>query len=64
MSAVEVETDGAPHSDHASGTEVGKRYVDEETGTELLCTRAGSGSLSMDGRPLMLKGAKPLPASD
>ena len=43
---------------------LGKRYVDEELGLELLCTKNGSGALTVDGRPLLLKGAKPLPASD
>jgi hypothetical protein len=43
---------------------LGKRYADEELGLELLCTRAGTGALTVDGRPLGVKGAKPLPASD
>ena len=43
---------------------LGKRYVDDEIGLELLCTRSGSGALTVDGRVLTLKGAKPLPASD
>lgn len=51
-------------SDPGEGTALGKRYVDDELGVELLCTKAGDGSLSVDGRPLVLKGAKPLPSSD
>jgi hypothetical protein len=43
---------------------LGKRYTDPETGIELLCTKPGPGELAVDGRPLELKGAKPLPASD
>ncbi len=43
---------------------IGKRYVDEELGLELLCARSGTGALAAGGRPLVLKGAKPLPASD
>ncbi len=43
---------------------VGKRYADEDLGLELLCTQAGEGSLSVGDRPLMVKGAKPLPSSD
>lgn len=43
---------------------LGKRYADEELGLELLCTRAGDGALTVDGRPLPQKGAKPLPSSD
>lgn len=46
------------------GPLLGKRYADEELGLELLCTRAGTGALTVDGRPLLLKGAKPLPSSD
>jgi len=42
----------------------GKRYVDEATGLEVLCTKAGKGAFAFDGRPLTLKEAKPLPASD
>lgn len=43
---------------------LGKRYVDEELGLELLCTKAGDCGLSVDGRALTLKGAKALPSSD
>jgi len=50
--------------DFAGGTAVGKRYVDEESGIELLGAKAGQSSLAVDGRPLTLKDAKPLPASD
>lgn len=46
------------------GVLLGKRYADPETGIELLCTKPGPGELAVDGRPLELKGAKPLPASD
>jgi hypothetical protein len=46
------------------GTQLGKRYADEEVGLELLCTKAGEGTLELDGTPLRLKTAKPLPASD
>jgi hypothetical protein len=43
---------------------LGKRYADEETGTEVLCTKPGEGSLSIGDVPLPFKDAKPLPASD
>ncbi len=46
------------------GPKLGKRYADDELGLELLCTRAGEGALTVDGRPLLEKGAKPLPSSD
>jgi hypothetical protein len=51
-------------ADFSSGTNAGKRYADEDTGMEVLCTKAGAGSLSIDGRPLGEKEAKKLPASD
>lgn len=46
------------------GTLLGKRYADEEVGLELLCTQAGTGSLTLGDQPLLVKGAKPLPSSD
>lgn len=46
------------------GTQLGKRYADDELGLELLCTKAGEGSLSVGETVLAIKGAKPLPASD
>jgi len=49
---------------HRRGTLLGKRYADGDTGLELLCTKAGEGSLSLGGTPLALKEAKPLPSSD
>ena len=49
---------------HQAGTQLGKRYADEGTGLELLCTKAGEGSLSLNGAPIDLKDAKPLPSSD
>ena len=47
-----------------AGTLVGKRYEQEDVSLELLCTRSGTGTLTVGDRPLDLKGAKPLPASD
>jgi hypothetical protein len=47
----------------SGGTAMGKRYVDE-TGAEVLVTKAGAGTLSIGAEPLALKEAKPLPASD
>jgi hypothetical protein len=46
------------------GTQLGKRYADEELGLEVLCTKAGEGSLSVGDTVLGIKGAKALPASD
>jgi hypothetical protein len=49
---------------HAAGTLVGKRYIDEESDMEALCSRGGEGSLAVDGRPMTVKEAKRLPSSD
>ena len=46
------------------GTQIGKRYVDEADTIQVLCTKAGDGTLALDGRPLAIQAAKPLPASD
>ena len=46
------------------GTQLGKRYSDDELGLELLCTKAGEGAISVGETVLAVKGAKPLPASD
>ena len=55
---------GNADPEQMSGTQLGKRYADDELGLEVLCTKAGQGTLAVDGRPLSVKGAKPLPASD
>lgn len=47
----------------ADGNVMGKRYVDE-SGAEVLVTKAGAGTLCIGGTPLVLKEPKPLPASD
>jgi hypothetical protein len=48
----------------ADGTQVGKRYVDDELGLEVLCSKAGRGTLAVGDRALALQSAKPLPTSD
>ena len=48
----------------AGGSIVGKRYIDAAATTELLCVKPGKGTLALDGVPLQIKEAKPLPASD
>jgi hypothetical protein len=55
---------GTPDAAQQAGTQLGKRYADEDLGLELLCTKGGEGTLSVNGTPLPLKDAKPLPASD
>lgn len=46
-----------------SGTQVGKRF-EHSSGLELLCTKAGAGTLGVNGEVLPLKESKPLPSSD
>lgn len=48
---------------HSSGSLIGKRYTDDAE-LELLCSKAGEGSLSIEDTALVVKGAKPLPSSD
>lgn len=43
---------------------IGKRYEDDAAELELLCTKPGVGRLTVDGRELTLRTAKPLPATD
>lgn len=50
--------------DFATGTQLGKRYVNEAGTLEVLCTKAGAGALSAGPEALTIKSAKPLPASD
>jgi hypothetical protein len=60
----EAEANGAVDPEHSAGTQLGKRYCDDDAGLEVLCTKAGEGSLSLSGKVLELKSAKPLPSSD
>jgi len=55
---------GAVDPAFAQGSKTGKRYVDEAGNFELLCVKAGAGSLAIDGVILGVKEAKPLPSSD
>ena len=53
-----------PDAAAADGTQMGKRYVDEDETVELLCTKPGDGSLGIGNALLAIKESKPLPASD
>lgn len=75
-SDVVVECGGQPMADEkpaalgelnaafAEGSKIGKRYVDTAGTVELLCVKAGKGSLAIGGVVLQTKDAKPLPSSD
>lgn len=58
------EISGAPAAGADGGTQLGKRYGDEEGTIELLATKAGDGSLAVGGTTLDIAQAKTLPASD
>ena len=55
---------GSVDTEHAGGTALGKRYVNGDGALELLCVKAGDGSLAADGTTLNLKDAKKLPKTD
>jgi hypothetical protein len=54
----------SPATGFDGGTQMGKRYTDESGTLELLCTKAGTSSLSIGETVLNVKDAKPLPSSD
>lgn len=49
---------------HAAGTVIGKRYVNADGSLEVLCVKAGDGSLALDDAALTVKDAKKLPKTD
>ena len=55
---------GAPAGEWAGGSLLGKRYADEESGLEALCSKGGAGTLSVDGRRVTIRESKKLPSSD
>ncbi len=64
MAESKPDAPGALSDSHATGSLIGKRYVDAGNNFELLCVKPGKGSLSVDGVALGIRDAKPLPASD
>ena len=50
--------------DHAVGIVIGKRYINEDETLEVLCVKAGEGSLAVDGNLLLQKDTKKLPKTD
>lgn len=64
MAENKPEAGGSVDPGFSSGSQMGKRYVDEAGTVELLCVKPGKGSLSVAGVALVLKEAKPLPSSD
>jgi len=44
--------------------QLGKRYRCAKCGTEVLCTKAGTGEAECCGEPMKTQEAKPIPSSD
>jgi hypothetical protein len=44
--------------------QLGKRYMCDVCGTEVLCNKGGEGTVSCCNKEMQLKEAKPLPSSD
>ena len=44
--------------------QLGKRYRCAKCGTEVLCTKAGTGEVICCGEPMKTQEAKPIPSSD
>ncbi len=59
-----ADASGTPADGASDGSQLGKRYVNEDESLELLVTKAGDGSLGVGDTLLTLKEAKALPASD
>jgi hypothetical protein len=45
-------------------TQLGKRYLCDSCGAEVLCNKPGTGELTCCDHEMKLKEAKPLPSSD
>lgn len=60
----EAAAEASPDDAQMEGCQIGKRYVNGDETLEVLCVKAGQGSLAADGQPLVVKGSKKLPSSD
>lgn len=60
----ETASGGSIDPARADGSLLGKRYVAGDLDLEVLCTKAGEGSLEAGGVLMTEKSAKPLPSSD
>ena len=57
-------SDGLPCGHLAGGTRLGSRYADDLSGLEVLCTKSGTGTITVAGRPAARLAPRQLPASD
>lgn len=65
VDGVPMSTDADPGpTGGAPALALGKRYVEPTSGIEVLVVKPGAGPLTIGGAELVLKDAKPLPASD
>jgi len=64
LGAGKTGNDAAAGTEQMQGCQIGKRYVNGDDTLEVLCVKAGQGTLAADGEPLSVKGAKKLPSSD
>jgi hypothetical protein len=55
---------GSLEPQRAEGTVLGRRYVNADETFEVLCVKAGGGTLCLDDTKLIPKQAKALPSSD
>ncbi len=62
--AGEVPTGATATVPEGDGAQLGKRYVLDDIGLELLCVKAGTYPLAVGDDQLGIKSAKPLPSSD
>ncbi|MDT0202693.1 hypothetical protein [Nocardioides sp. AE5] len=53
-----------PVAELAHGTILGKRYAHQGSGLQVLCVKAGAGTLSIGGEALVPVETKQLPSSD
>ena len=64
VGAGETANGAAADTEQMQGCQIGKRYVNGDDTLEVLCVKAGQGTLAADGERLSVKGAKKLPSSD
>jgi len=64
LSADDRDGSGSPAAGYDGGTAMGKRYVNADATLELLCIKPGDGMPADGGVVMVVKDAKPLPASD
>ncbi|CAM2808804.1 PAAR domain-containing protein [Prescottella defluvii] len=64
VAMVTPEAAGAPEGVTSGEIQLGKRYCTEDGTVELLCTKPGSGTLTVGDQPLGVKAPKAMPASD